>query len=66
VNRKYVCENAIDWASLLVAGFEDSCVSWGTMEHGYEISGENDYAFIMFSDERYWLYQMLGQKDVYS
>lgn len=52
--------------SVLVTGFEDSCVSWGTMEHGYEISGENDYAFIMFSDERYWLYQMLGQKDVYS
>jgi ribonucleases P/MRP protein subunit RPP40 len=51
---------------LSVNGFEDSIVSWKKFEHGFEISGENDYKYIIFKDSSYWLFQILGQNDIYS
>jgi ribonucleases P/MRP protein subunit RPP40 len=55
-----------DWMCLSVNGFEDSIVSWKKFEHGFEISGENDYKYIIFKDSSYWLFQILGQNDIYS
>lgn len=47
-------------------GFEDSIVSWKHSEHGYEVSGENDYTFVIFKDLKYWLYHILSQNDKFS
>ena len=55
-----------EWLCLSVNGFVDSITSWKNYEHGYGISGENDYKYIIFQDESYWLLQTLGQDDIYS
>jgi hypothetical protein len=55
-----------EWCSLLVTGFEDSVVSWGEEQHGLEISGENDYSFIIYPNSSYVLYEILGQNDEHS
>jgi len=56
----------VPWASFTVWGFQDSPVSWRRQEHGYLISGENHYTFVMWPDETYVLYQQLGTLDAYS
>lgn len=56
----------IPWASFTVWGFRDSPISWRRQEHGYLISGENHYTFVMWPDETYVLYQQLGTLDAYS
>ncbi|KAK9449772.1 ribonuclease P 40kDa subunit-domain-containing protein [Limtongia smithiae] len=38
-----------DWAIMAVYGFEDAPVSWGAEEHGFLVSGENDYMLVMRS-----------------
>lgn len=53
-------------SSIQVSGLEDSIVSWKLAEHGFGISGENDYYYAIFPDQSYWLLQTLGQKSMYS
>lgn len=49
-----------------MCGVEDTIVSWKLAEHGFGISGENDYYYVMFPNQHYWLMQSLGQKSMYS
>eukprot|EP01080_Neovahlkampfia_damariscottae_P006173 gene6173-10180_t len=55
-----------EWMCLSVNGFEDNVISWKNYEHGRGISGENDYKYVIFNDDHYWLFQILGQDDIYS
>eukprot|EP00026_Physarum_polycephalum_P012769 Phypoly_transcript_13099.p1 GENE.Phypoly_transcript_13099~~Phypoly_transcript_13099.p1 ORF type:complete len:344 (+),score=62.81 Phypoly_transcript_13099:25-1032(+) len=42
------------FATLSVTGFEDSPVSWGMKEHGFEKSGENAYTFFVLPNDEFW------------
>ncbi|XP_070576027.1 ribonuclease P protein subunit p40-like [Ptychodera flava] len=61
--RKYIGKKAAPWASLTVHGFMDSPVSWKKREHGFYVSGENLYTFVVFPDDRYWLYMTVSSHD---
>ncbi len=56
----------LPWAAVSVWGFEDAPLSWGKHEHGFLQGGENDYTFIMFPDESYWLFLAPGTHDTFS
>ncbi|KAL4623441.1 ribonuclease P protein subunit p40 isoform X1 [Arapaima gigas] len=51
------------WLSLVVHGFADSPVSWGTAEHGFHKGGENFYSFVVFKNQDYWLNMGAGAND---
>jgi hypothetical protein len=59
-----VKENALPYAVLSVCGFSDSPVSWKDQTHGFYNSGQNHYTFILFPDNRYWLFKSLGTFDL--
>ncbi|CAG8450839.1 5261_t:CDS:2 [Paraglomus occultum] len=56
----------IPWAALTVCGFADSPISWIKQEHGFLMSGENNYTFIVWNDGTYVLYEAVGSCDGYS
>ncbi|XP_077983099.1 uncharacterized protein LOC144437939 [Glandiceps talaboti] len=52
------------WASITVHGFMDSPVSWKNREHGFYVSGENLYTFVVFPDDKYWLFMNVSSHDL--
>jgi hypothetical protein len=57
---------AAPWCAITVSGFEDSPVSFNGLDHGYGISGENDYTFIIEGQQghdRYWLMRSMGSQE---
>jgi len=56
----------IPWTCVHSWGFLDSPISWNENEHGYLLSGENDYTFVLLPSDNYWQYVALGTYDTFS
>ncbi|TPX48036.1 hypothetical protein SeMB42_g02506 [Synchytrium endobioticum] len=55
--------NAVPWASFMVWGYPDAPISWDKYEHGYDTSGENDYACVFRQEQGWVMYQAVGSFD---
>jgi len=53
----------VPWIGLLVFGFDDAPISWGSNEHGYLYSGENDYIFLLFPNNTFCNLTLLSPQD---
>ncbi|XP_020623915.1 ribonuclease P protein subunit p40-like [Orbicella faveolata] len=62
--RELVKSNGIPWIAVTVWGFTDCPVTWKQNEHGHFFSGENFYTFVIFPNDRYWLYTAMGSHDI--
>ena len=61
--RDYLGGSSVPWVSFTVAGFQDSPVSWGQIEHGFHQNGDNLYNCVLFPDKHCWFYKLLGPND---
>ena len=52
------------WATVNVWGFDDSPVSWKANEHGYHMSGDNNYTVFVFGSGQYWFVPAMGTHDI--
>lgn len=52
------------WGAMTVWGFDDSPVSWRTNEHGYHVSGDNNYTVFVFGSGQYWFVSATGTYDI--
>ena len=62
--RNVVKRESLPWATVTVWGFADSPVGWNLREHGYHLHGDNNYTFVVFPDDTYWLLTTLGTHDM--
>eukprot|EP00039_Didymoeca_costata_P031035 m.32811 g.32811 ORF g.32811 m.32811 type:complete len:367 (+) comp8452_c0_seq2:133-1233(+) len=53
------------FVALSVWGFQDTPISWNDREHGFLLSGENHFTYVVFGDP-YMLYVALGPRDEFS
>lgn len=63
-HRDLVKSNGIPWIAVTVWGFTDCPVTWKQNEHGHFFSGENFYTFVVFPNDKYWLYTAMGSHDI--
>lgn len=61
--RDVAAETAAPWVALNVWGFQDSPVSWGLHEHGFQGSGDNMASFTVFPDGSYIFFAAVGSHD---
>jgi hypothetical protein len=55
------------WCTISVSGFQDSPVSFNSLDHGFGMSGENDLTFVLVPTEidrdAYWLLKSMGSQE---
>eukprot|EP01112_Ceratiomyxa_fruticulosa_P012053 TRINITY_DN3319_c0_g1_i1.p1 TRINITY_DN3319_c0_g1~~TRINITY_DN3319_c0_g1_i1.p1 ORF type:complete len:385 (-),score=66.01 TRINITY_DN3319_c0_g1_i1:87-1241(-) len=64
--RVFVSKRDFDWGLLTVWGFDDAPLSWGTCEHGFLQSGENNYTFVVLPNDQYCFFSAGGNYDSFS
>ncbi|KAL9975721.1 hypothetical protein ACROYT_G012913 [Oculina patagonica] len=62
--RNLVKSNNLPWLAVTVWGFADCPLTWKQNEHGHSVTGENFYTFVIFPNDKYWLYTAMGGHDI--